>query len=475
MATATQFILALPTELIIRISDFLNTESYGKLRLSCKSLNNTVFDTFAKEFFTKRQFMLEQVSLDALVGISKHPALSKRLSEVIISTHVLSSRFEGDNKSYVSQDVLLSTGQALHMLVEAFTNLTHLKTVGLRDFDGLGRVRDGEFARWRTYGWFTPGMPPAHSLATVPPSPIFSLLLFALGKAMAGRSGPFSSLNLEVILRKQHRLEPQALNVLANYMGSTTKPVLIATKRLFLALDSTRLRVIRNVQSYEALGDLLRHTPNLEHLRLNFTHQDVDAEDFLKFLGEDGNTRSIHKHTLSLPSPPLTNLQSLDLGMVPVKPDVLIQIILRFRLKSLALWKIGFPCDSLNAAHLPVFRDFAIDLGCSLPASTALKKLDIGFMTQCFTETLGERDRYENAVHFANDGDPANRVAGNTSQQVTFEAGNGASVHQWLREIAERSWVQEDAWTSGSSGDDISDYDDDEEDESLDHTLHGDM
>lgn len=97
--------------------------------------------------------MLEHVSLEALVGIANHPTLSTFLSEVIIGLQKLPYdshfRTEGSRRyreaGYMSRNLLLQTGVAHSMLVEAFSKLPNLKTIGLRDYDGAGRVRDGRF------------------------------------------------------------------------------------------------------------------------------------------------------------------------------------------------------------------------------------------------------------------------------------------------------------------------------------------
>lgn len=73
-------ILELPQELILRVAAYLNTVELGALRRTCHGIETSLFDSFAREFFTKRQFMLEQNSLEALVGIADHPTLSPYLT-----------------------------------------------------------------------------------------------------------------------------------------------------------------------------------------------------------------------------------------------------------------------------------------------------------------------------------------------------------------------------------------------------------
>lgn len=73
-------ILRFPQELIVRIASNLDTVDLGKSRLVCKYFETNLFESFAREFFSKRQFMVEQVSLEALVGIASHKTLAPYLT-----------------------------------------------------------------------------------------------------------------------------------------------------------------------------------------------------------------------------------------------------------------------------------------------------------------------------------------------------------------------------------------------------------
>lgn len=147
-------ILDLPAEIVISVASHLNTKDLGPLRRSCKRLEKHLFETFANEFFTKRQFMVEHASLKALVEISKHPVLSQRLVEVLISTQKFQELSTNPTYSLenTSREWLLGTGQARDMLAEAFSRLKNLRSVGLRDYSSKGRVREGPHGRWNSYG-----------------------------------------------------------------------------------------------------------------------------------------------------------------------------------------------------------------------------------------------------------------------------------------------------------------------------------
>jgi hypothetical protein len=81
-------LLDMPLELLVQISSYVTTPDLSALRLTCKRLERSLWEWFAEEFFVKKQFMITQPSLQALLDISYHPSLSKKLKHVIISTLV---------------------------------------------------------------------------------------------------------------------------------------------------------------------------------------------------------------------------------------------------------------------------------------------------------------------------------------------------------------------------------------------------
>ncbi|EMR72374.1 putative f-box domain-containing protein [Eutypa lata UCREL1] len=76
-------LLSMPLEVLLHISSYLTTPEYGMLRRTSKHLEASFFKPFAREFFTKRQFMLTEFSLQALVDISKS-RFADYLSHLII-------------------------------------------------------------------------------------------------------------------------------------------------------------------------------------------------------------------------------------------------------------------------------------------------------------------------------------------------------------------------------------------------------
>jgi hypothetical protein len=73
-------LLDLPLEVLLNITSWLDTPSYGRLRLVSSAMEKSTFDAFAGEFFSTKQFMITTFSLSTLLEISKHQTLSKYVS-----------------------------------------------------------------------------------------------------------------------------------------------------------------------------------------------------------------------------------------------------------------------------------------------------------------------------------------------------------------------------------------------------------
>jgi hypothetical protein len=76
-------LLSVPLEVLLQITSHLTTVEYGNLRRTCKQVETVLFSSFSKEFFRKKQFMISEFSLQALVDISKS-RFSSVLSHVIM-------------------------------------------------------------------------------------------------------------------------------------------------------------------------------------------------------------------------------------------------------------------------------------------------------------------------------------------------------------------------------------------------------
>jgi hypothetical protein len=151
----------LPLEVLRMVVNNLTTPEYGHLRLICKTLEKLVFDDFAKEFFTTRQYSLTRFSLQNLLDISRDAAIRPYLSRLILSTDRVEYWHGNDPPEKLDrllefsadQGHFQATGADHTMLVEAMRQLPNCRTLEIRDyysnFKG-GRVRDQ--VNWKSYG-----------------------------------------------------------------------------------------------------------------------------------------------------------------------------------------------------------------------------------------------------------------------------------------------------------------------------------
>lgn len=391
----------LPLELLVHIiATYLSTEDLGSLRLTSRGLEQALFDTFAAEFFAKKQFMLSTFSLQALVDISKHPALSKVVKHVVIGLEQFhntiiypdpdGSKLEKYRKGQADQFVLLATGHDREMLSEAFRNLPNLETVGIRDYSAVGRVRDQD-QKWRSYGVPTilkeTGIrlqctTRGHMDDTGDPrlsSRAFSMVLSALADASMPQS-----INIEVILRSRGT----GLAGFAFMVPEHTKMQTVLPKLRTLLLTLNLCDNGPNAPILDAYGgarsaimpidtgfvmDFLGRTSNLKHLRLNF-QGGTGEEELLLSLSQPVSS------SIFLPS-----LEQFDIGMIAVEPHVLLNILNRFSstLRAVSFWKVSLKVSSpypLSKSTSSAWNHFLREM--SDMAGLNLERMSIGCLAQ---------------------------------------------------------------------------------------------
>ncbi|KFY23784.1 hypothetical protein V493_05638 [Pseudogymnoascus sp. VKM F-4281 (FW-2241)] len=359
----------MPLEVFLQISSYLSTPDLGSLRRTCKHAEASLSETFAREFFSKRQFMRSETSLQVLIDISNHQKFSQYLSHVIIGLDSFENRRNPTNfgqtahsnryeAGLADERALLSMGQDREMLAQAFRNLPNLQTVGLRDYSSGGRVRDN--CRWHSYGvptifqetgiWLgDSGGMLAGDEQTQFVSRAFFSIIYALGQSGA-RPQAF-----EVLLGKQSpKLHYDAFKI-PNFFEPAVTPVLSSLKTLLLAIGPASRHDNETDDDPDveypdfALRQYLCHTSNLTHLRINFQSQrGSNPQRFMAWLGRPlVQIASLNSTPVPLlPKSPdpvaLSHLRRLDIGMLTISPRVLIAIVHKFKttLRSLSLWKI---------------------------------------------------------------------------------------------------------------------------------------
>ncbi|EAQ86234.1 hypothetical protein CHGG_07487 [Chaetomium globosum CBS 148.51] len=334
-------LVQIPLEVLIRITHYISTTDLGNVRLSCKALEQGLFNFFSHEFFRKKQFMVLTESLQALINISKHPNLSPFLKHVIIATDRPAPQYYNSSRNnesrarlevaYADQMQLMAAGGLRDMLAEAFANLPNLETVDIRDFNSPSRSRDGRGTEWRSWGANTLAASTGNPVTTGTRntqdpylSQIFSAVTAALAVAQARPN------SLEVLTRPSARsgfisftLHDNAFYIPPR-MEAAISPVLANLKSLHLILGLTNNARMRPFMFQKFLS----LTINLAWLRMNFKDSSWDdQEEVLSWLA----LKDAQKPNASFDMAPIQlPLERLDLGDSELKPETVLNLVVKF-------------------------------------------------------------------------------------------------------------------------------------------------
>ncbi|KAI1633374.1 hypothetical protein F4809DRAFT_623378 [Biscogniauxia mediterranea] len=383
---STASLLSMPLEVLLHITSYSTTKDYGSLRATCKHIEASLFKSFAKEFFSKRQFTVTEFSLNALIEISKSRFAPSVTYLIIHLERPVRGIFQPIfpfpdsavdralrqnifREHYFSHLELVDTGRDLELLTEALKNLPKLEAIGLRDFNSRGRYREG--GDWESYGTPTflaqtgarlerPDTSANHNLdrdSSKYVCHVFLMMLRALGNARGFQPSPT---RLEVILRRC-QLPDRAFSI-PRYLEDKILPVLAGLKALFVVHNYNFPGFMvadengTSAKNYPMflLSNFLLKTPALEHLRLNFDgHDNTLAEMLLEWLAQKprdssasipiGSRTSPTGLPLIPPSPELPYLAHLEIGAATVRYQTLLAVYEKFKptLRSISLHKVS--------------------------------------------------------------------------------------------------------------------------------------
>ncbi|KAL7945316.1 hypothetical protein V8C42DRAFT_322783 [Trichoderma barbatum] len=373
-------LLRVPAEILDRIIWHLTTTELCNLRITCKHIEEALYFRFTAEFFTRKQFMISEFSLKALIDISKSRlAGSLRhvhfgLDQINVAdsplwngaevTHVFQQRL-------VEQDTLWWLGLVPKYLTEAFASLPNLESVVVRDFNSTRRSRDGPHAHWLSYGNQT-----MYNETTVRPRAQEVLHWTPLQHGYAGRlfkavihslaMANASLTTIEVMERQGNPLFDSAFHVHPEFEAAFI-PVLKGLKRLHLSLELPVSAPFRGQEErpYHRFNitKFLRHCDGLEELRINGKHltrnndsrsslsplfnwlaapeptPETEAQVESSSTSSRGETNGLSLLHVTAKFPQLENI---SLGMTAITVDDLVRFIAKFAgtLRHLELWRI---------------------------------------------------------------------------------------------------------------------------------------
>lgn len=198
--------------------------------------------------------------------------------------------------------------------------------------------------------------------------------------------------SLKQVLLRQRGL-PDASFFLPDFLRPTVEPVLRSTRTLLLTveLDMRFLHTHSNGTSADphvgrSLRHFLGHTPNLEHLRLNFEkHVISNNEAFLRWLSEPASVAALQSAAFLNPVPiALPRLKNLELGQLSVRPGVLHSVVSKFAptLQDLSLWRINLQSITpVPSGHKPNFWKDLFNQLSKIPQLN-INRLKVGMLQQ---------------------------------------------------------------------------------------------
>ncbi|KAK5174935.1 uncharacterized protein LTR77_000071 [Saxophila tyrrhenica] len=455
-------ILRLPPELLVQTSAYLTTIELGAFRSTCKHVEATLFDSFAREFFTRRYFMIEEVSLDAFVGIANHKRLAPCLTDVIIvlEKFCTNQNFEAMyvHRTYTGEyehDILVLTGGARDMLVDAFSKLPNLRLIGFHDAEGPPRSREPDQS-WKSYGWSwglagnenvsqpTYDRQAGRFMEDTDPGIVLPLVFYALGVAAARPR------HVEVFTR-QVDVPDRSFSVLSSWLQPKALPVLSGLKTLLLSTQrdydepSYPSRFPPDDDRSTSCGVLkyfLRHTTALEHLRLNFYWERHQArqDDFLSWLSMPHDPSNV------MSSPGLQRLSRLDLGMFNVDPRLLLKIIGKSQqLTLLSIWKATLLRENQDG-EINAWETFLRELPQVIHQPLAFEHLTILWPIERWKDAPPKEGRARRntwmafAKEVAIDAQGRKQFKGE-SHRAEFSKGEDGDIKTWLQDLSSRLWL----------------------------------
>ncbi|CAK7270232.1 hypothetical protein SEPCBS57363_004001 [Sporothrix epigloea] len=433
----------LPAELLHRITDYLNTTDLCAVRLCSRTIERSLNRFFFHEFLRRKQFMLTDFSLQALLAMARHPVISQTLRHVSISLHEFAISFRNvharPEQAYLflmaaaQQKSLLHTGRAVQLLAAAFSLLPNLETVEIRDTDSFTRYREGSVYPWRSYGYISMleqlGDERYMELFTDSPDPdfvsrVFPLVLAALAQSTARPP------NLEVLISRDlggMKYSAFDLTPMPQFdvrgdstgigTGTNAFAVLTGLRSLHLCLQfafhskfGQRLGLptsrfgrsdfsapFKNAPSVTCLPihAWLAHCPNLEWLRLRFLNSTCKYnETFLSALGNPLPASypfppgSMASRDITMPF--ASRLRRLDLGGVACSHEVLSDLLLRLpALEHLLLQIFSLKCSETSEQILHVQWGLVLAALSAEPLGTRLKHVflqKLGVLTTSYPE-----------------------------------------------------------------------------------------
>ncbi|KAI1798980.1 hypothetical protein F4811DRAFT_565969 [Daldinia bambusicola] len=454
-------LLRLPCELVVHTASYLSADDLFSLRLTCRCVETFLFETFSVEFFSERRFMVNECfsnividyiynSLQCLLNISKHPYLSRCLSNLTIGLDRLYSseavakpggrdvnidnpRVKNGIEPYqleelaAEQNWLISSGRLQLLLGEALDNLANVVELSLRDTNtDRWHCRPGLREQLVSYGSAEvrrrTGVDLLSNGLYLHPQDQFADMVFSATLLAVARSGKRPETINVVIQKKDMGLSSSAFMLPRSLLGAL-RPALQNLRSLNLSVSFTYIPLGSFAQGSLAflpwqphyLFSLLEETPNLVRLGVISKGQSFRPDGVIQWLArlidfsagkqakKPVETYIYDDPSASLgrinPSQKFKALKDLELGYMTAPSSSLTKIILHLSgsLRKLCLRVIGVMVspgdDELDNdpgcpnAWSSIFREMS--------THSNLENLQVGFLGHHTTNCTGNENKHQ--------------------------------------------------------------------------------
>lgn len=328
----------LPSEVLACITHWLTTPEYSAVRETCKLIERKTFDQWSNEFFSARQIMISTLSLDTLGDIARHGELCLSVRELVISgdsipetcrqAHSTPQQEQALQTAYQDQLWLFSTGLWITQVAEAMARFPRLATISIRNSNfPRQRHRDGSQAFWHSYGAETLVRETGMGLESgTNKNAVFQGTVLAI--VQSGVTAPNFVDYRDEVTDAGLYIPPETLFELEPFLDNLER---------FHISGGCNKPVDHSYGIMPNLRKLISRVPHLTSLGVNLSTKwyQPHSRHFWEWFSQSPATPKSPAH--DKPNLVLPYLKTLEIGRGVFMPDVILEIIRKYRLRCLSL------------------------------------------------------------------------------------------------------------------------------------------
>ncbi|PHH70649.1 hypothetical protein CDD82_6999 [Ophiocordyceps australis] len=334
-------LLSLPVETLHHIADYLESNSLGAFRSTCRALDATLFTRFATKAFSRKKLGLTWDEVVELVEFSKSRA-SRFLDRIDFYTPNVSYLSDSGSETEEEPGHRAQNNYYGEQLREAFSNLREIQTVVLRDHVSVNRswtrppvkqILDSDSLTVFRKTGTRPKAKGSYGDSDFETGKYFSTLIESLSEAGTRVK------HLEVCLVADSTLEARDFTI-HNRLKTSVVAFLENLERLHIVVD------VEEVDEFQSnLGQFLSYASNLKDLRINGYHNINGVADMNSLVYWLGRSSTNPPTGISPEFVDFSRLETLSLGKMTIFVEGIHDLICKYAstLKTLEFWLVTIP------------------------------------------------------------------------------------------------------------------------------------